>query len=232
MEGSFLRSNTEINNQKLNEQVYTILRDKIINNELPPGTKLSVENLSKQFNISRSPVSSALLALERDGFVTVYPQRGTIVRGLSIEELKLVYKLRCETEKIAISFCINKLDESKLEELKNSFQKCYKKQESTLEDLFTADIRFHDYIASFLPDIIKNQYVNLCNLTKRSRILVLEKEKNKHNDASSTLTSASIHIEILNALIEKNENKALTLIIEDIMSTLDDVLALDPSLLV
>ena len=74
--------------------------------------------------------------------------------------------------------------------------------------------------------------MNCIYLTKRSRILVLEKEKNKHNDASSTLTSASIHIEILNALIEKNEKKALALIIEDIMSTLDDVLALDPSLLV
>jgi DNA-binding GntR family transcriptional regulator len=59
----------------------------IIALELPPGMRLSEQEIAERYGVSRQPVREALISLSRQGFVEVVPQRGTIVVKISVREL-------------------------------------------------------------------------------------------------------------------------------------------------
>ncbi len=64
------------------KDVYTELREAITLLRILPGTELSVEKLTEEYGVSRSPVRDALLRLERDRLVDIFPQKGTRVSFL------------------------------------------------------------------------------------------------------------------------------------------------------
>ena len=77
------------------EDVYDSLREKITTLSLYPGQELNVEELCSLFKVSRSPLRDALLRLERDRLVDIFPQRGTRVSYLDediIEEERYMRK--------------------------------------------------------------------------------------------------------------------------------------------
>ncbi|MGP5690535.1 GntR family transcriptional regulator [Glutamicibacter ardleyensis] len=56
-----------------------ILRDKIAQGKLLPGTKLSEEEICATLAISRNTLRTAFTALESERIVTRYPNRGVFV---------------------------------------------------------------------------------------------------------------------------------------------------------
>lgn len=78
------------------ERIYRILRDRICLLDYPPGSRLSEEELAKEFAISRTPVRRVLARLESEGLVKSVHGVGTIVTDVDIEELVQVYHLRME----------------------------------------------------------------------------------------------------------------------------------------
>jgi DNA-binding GntR family transcriptional regulator len=78
------------------ERIYRILRDRICLLEYPPGSRLSEEELAKEFDISRTPLRRVLARLESEGLVQSVHGVGTIVTDVEIEELQQVYHLRTE----------------------------------------------------------------------------------------------------------------------------------------
>ncbi len=65
----------------LYHQLYTVLRGKIENGEWAPGAFIPSEaQLSAQYDISRTTVRQAVLALVREGFLSRTRGRGTVVR--------------------------------------------------------------------------------------------------------------------------------------------------------
>lgn len=63
----------------LDERVREALREKIIAGELGGGFHLSELKISKEYNVSRTPVREALCALAADGLVEMVPHRGAFV---------------------------------------------------------------------------------------------------------------------------------------------------------
>ncbi|KAA3515738.1 GntR family transcriptional regulator [Agrobacterium rosae] len=66
-------------------QVHEILRERIIKVELVPGTVLSRASLQLEFGISQTPVRDALMRLQEEGLVDVYPQYATVVAKIDID---------------------------------------------------------------------------------------------------------------------------------------------------
>lgn len=56
-----------------------VLKNNIINVKLRPGDKLSEEEVSKELQISRTPLREAILTLKRAHLIDIYPQRGTYI---------------------------------------------------------------------------------------------------------------------------------------------------------
>lgn len=70
----------------LDEQVKESLRTRIVSGDLSGGAHLSELKLSKEFNVSRTPIREALCALAADGLIEMVPHRGAFVRNLEVEE--------------------------------------------------------------------------------------------------------------------------------------------------
>ncbi|MEK3882498.1 GntR family transcriptional regulator [Paenibacillus sp. PL2-23] len=66
-------------NVSTRDTVYAALREQILSMELPPGTPLSENETSQQFQVSRTPVRESFMRLAQEGLVQVLPQRGTFV---------------------------------------------------------------------------------------------------------------------------------------------------------
>lgn len=64
-------------------QLYAILRERIIHNELQPGTRISESEIAAGFSVSRQPVREAFIKLAEEGLVEIRPQRGTFVSKIS-----------------------------------------------------------------------------------------------------------------------------------------------------
>jgi len=81
--------------KSISGNVYKTLKSRIYNLEYRPGRSLSVASLSKELEISRSPVRDALQHLAQENLVQIFPKSGTRVSLINIhlmEEERFVRK--------------------------------------------------------------------------------------------------------------------------------------------
>ena len=86
------KETTEI--EKTPTVVIRKIRDAILDEDFKPGDWLPELNLATRFQVSRSPVREALLALEKEGTVVTEPYKGAVVKPLSAEETLDIAELR------------------------------------------------------------------------------------------------------------------------------------------
>jgi DNA-binding GntR family transcriptional regulator len=79
-------------------QVFERLREQIISLGLPPGSPLSRLALAEQFGVSSTPIRDALMRLDEEGLVEVYPQHATVVSRIDIERAQQAQFLRQSLE--------------------------------------------------------------------------------------------------------------------------------------
>lgn len=69
------------------EQVFEQLRSDIVNLKLMPGAKLSEAEVAKSSNVSRQPVREAFGRLSDMNLLLIRPQKATVVRKISVQEI-------------------------------------------------------------------------------------------------------------------------------------------------
>lgn len=77
----------------LRQQVYDYLRSQMNSGELGPGSAINLGEMSARFGISRTPLREALLQLETEGFVTIYPRKGIVVNPLTESDIRHTYEV-------------------------------------------------------------------------------------------------------------------------------------------
>ena len=78
----------------LRRSAYDSLKAMIVTGQLPPGTRVLVEELAAKLNVSRTPIREALNQLERDGLVTERPRQGYAVKEFDITMFRESFELR------------------------------------------------------------------------------------------------------------------------------------------
>ncbi|MFH1983436.1 MAG: GntR family transcriptional regulator [Pseudomonadota bacterium] len=84
--------------QSLSAKIIATLKDRVLQWEYLPGQRLTEEGLSKEFEVSRSPVREALRVLAANGFIEKKVHQGYLVKQLDAEEIKDLYELRMALE--------------------------------------------------------------------------------------------------------------------------------------
>lgn len=79
-------------------QVFEHLREAILSLELTPGTILSRTTIAIQFGVSSTPVRDALMRLEEEGLVEVFPQHATVVSPIDLALAEQAHFLRRSLE--------------------------------------------------------------------------------------------------------------------------------------
>jgi|GraSoi_2013_60cm_1033757.scaffolds.fasta_scaffold25490_1 DNA-binding GntR family transcriptional regulator len=70
------------------------IREAILDEVFKPGDHLTEAELVEKFEVSRSPIREALLALEKEGTIIISPFKGAIVKPISPEEVLDIGELR------------------------------------------------------------------------------------------------------------------------------------------
>ncbi len=63
----------------IKEQVYEIIKDKILTQQYHLGEKVNIDTLAAELNVSNSPIREALTMLEKHGLVEIIPNNGARV---------------------------------------------------------------------------------------------------------------------------------------------------------
>lgn len=140
--------------RSLSEQIYTFLRSLIITAHIKPGSTFSENEISTHLKISRQPVREALNHLEHDGLVSIFPQKGTCVKKISVNKLQQVVFIRTALECACIDN-IQTLNVRKynavLKKLKTNllYQKTRIDEDNKAEDFIKLDDKFHELICEF-----------------------------------------------------------------------------------
>jgi DNA-binding GntR family transcriptional regulator len=88
--------------QTLSEQIFTLVRDRIVTGRIPADTPIRQDALAAELGVSKIPLREALARLEQDRLLVSYANRGFFVRALSAEEAEEVYALRLKLEPEAV----------------------------------------------------------------------------------------------------------------------------------
>jgi DNA-binding GntR family transcriptional regulator len=89
--------------RQISPQLVEYLRERILALDLAPGAPLSRTEMQKQFGLSQTPVRDALMKLEEEGLITVYPQYATLVSKIDINLARQSHFLRRAVEQEAVA---------------------------------------------------------------------------------------------------------------------------------
>ncbi|WP_306561942.1 GntR family transcriptional regulator [Megasphaera sp.] len=116
--------------ETLTEKAYRIIKNDILYGKFKQNEVISINALSDELGISRTPITNAFQKLELEDFVTVLPKQGVFVKPITITETREIYELRAAIETFSAKRAFDMINEENIEWLKESV----KKQKKFLED--------------------------------------------------------------------------------------------------
>jgi DNA-binding GntR family transcriptional regulator len=126
----------------LYEEVAELLRQRIFNRELAPGSWIDEMKLAEEYGISRTPLREALKVLAAEGLVTMKVRRGAYVTEVSEKDLADVYHLLSLLESDAAGVVAQRATDAQIAELQ-SLHKQLEAAAGNREKFFAANERFH-----------------------------------------------------------------------------------------
>lgn len=190
----------------LREVIFNTLREAIIIGELRPGERLMEVQLAEKLGVSRTPVREAIRKLELEGLVDMLPRKGAHVADLSVKDIMDVLEVRATLDGLATSLAATRITEEEIKALKNvqnQFANYVEKE--NLQGSIKKDVEFHEIIyKSSRNEKLIHISNNLREQIQRFRIIYLK-------DYGSPLDVVKEHTEILDCIISKNSERALTL---------------------
>jgi len=91
---SIIMEHSQIHRVSVADQVASVLRQRILNGELRPGTPLQEVPLSASLGVSRNTMREATRILSLEGLLKRSVHRGVAVSQLSLKDVQEIYQLR------------------------------------------------------------------------------------------------------------------------------------------
>ncbi|MEC9403397.1 MAG: GntR family transcriptional regulator, partial [Pseudomonadota bacterium] len=91
-------SGERIRRISVSQQIQESLRARIISLDLKPGLSLSRTDLATHYGVSQTPVRDAMMKLEEEGLLTIYPQSKTEVSKIDVDHARETQFLRLSLE--------------------------------------------------------------------------------------------------------------------------------------
>lgn len=84
--------------ETLKEQAYGSIREAILSKKIRRDMIYSEQWFADNFRVSRTPVREALLQLRSEGLIDVLPNRGMIIRNLTVKDAQHLFEMRSAIE--------------------------------------------------------------------------------------------------------------------------------------
>ncbi len=144
----------------LREQVYEILKDSILNGDIPPQQKLKETRVANELNVSRTPVREALLMLELEGMIRISPQDGFVVQGITDKkQVNDLFQVRGQLEGMAARLAAENITPDNLHQLKSTLELMKTKMEDN-PDAREDFLKFEFFFHRLIYQAADNEYLN------------------------------------------------------------------------
>lgn len=131
----------------LSDRVYGAMKAAILSLDFEPGAVLRKGDICEVLNVSRTPVSDAILKLEAEGLVEVVPQSATRVSKMSMKEIREDAFLREALEVAAVEYTAEHRSDELLARLsRNLRMQVSQVEDGDYEEFFKTDQAFHQLI--------------------------------------------------------------------------------------
>jgi DNA-binding GntR family transcriptional regulator len=181
----------------LYQEVAELLRQRIFNRELAPGSWIDELKLAEEYGISRTPLREALKVLATEGLVTMKVRRGAYVTEVSERDLADVYHLLALLESDAAGVVAIEATAAQLKEL-TALHKELEKSVGQRERFFKINEAFHMRLLEIANNRWRDQMV--ADLRKVMKL-------NRHNSllkSGRIQESLAEHQVIMAALLARN----------------------------
>ena len=212
------------------EETYQKLQEAISSGDLRPGERLVENRICEIFEIGRTPLREALRQLEADGYVDVVPNKGAVVRKISLKDVEDIYDIVALLEGYATEIAtkhIKQEDKRALRKIQDDCKEAWRSKDFSRKWL-GKNALFHGYF----PKLSGNLY--LC-----SQIDGLRRRIYRYRLIAATIPGSmekhiSAHEEVLNAVFKKMDarqaGRAMRRHVMYVKKTLIDVLKHYPGL--
>ena len=185
----------------LYEEVAELLRQRIFNHELEPGSWIDELKIAQDYGISRTPMREALKVLATEGLVTMKVRRGAYVTEVSERDLADVYHLLSLLESDAAGVVAQRATDAQMAELQalhQDLEDAVRPEQVDRERFFEINERFHMRLLEIADNRWRNQMV--ADLRKVMKL-------NRHNSllkAGRIQESLNEHRAIMAALLARD----------------------------
>lgn len=187
----------------LRQLVYDNLLKEIMNNNLPPGTRLMEAEISEAMNVSRAPIREALAMLERDGFTKIIPHKGSIVSEITLDNVLEIWEIRKLIEPYSAKVSCQFASPAEVKVIKRALDRL-ESNPTSLELYKQTDRDVHDLLSKYLPNtFLKSMLNNVTAHSTRMRWYV----KSQVDLPEYWLTSIREHQQIIDAVMEGDPDK-------------------------
>ncbi|BAK48331.1 transcriptional regulator [Clostridium sp. SY8519] len=129
----------------LSSKVYHILEENILSGKYKPNEELKEKAIGDELCVSRTPVREALRQLELQGLVTITPNRGAQVVGISREDMYDILEIRSMLEGYCAQKAARHASDDQVAELEEIvYLTDFHVQRGNAEQVFEEDNRFHE----------------------------------------------------------------------------------------
>lgn len=197
-----LKGLAPINRPSVADSVFDELHRQILTLELKPGTKMSEVEVAKAMEVSRQPVRDAFYRLSKLGFLTIRPQRATLVSHISESAVFQARFIRSAIEAETVRVACERLSDEDLDALGEIIEEQRQAVEDQDPQLFHAlDDQFHKEICErsghdFAWEVIRENKAHM----DRVRFLSLSfASRDAFND----------HVRVFDAMKRRNPEEAM-----------------------
>jgi GntR family transcriptional regulator, rspAB operon transcriptional repressor len=173
-----LLTETQIDNKgSIREHVYTAIKTQILKLELEPGRKISEKEIGETLQVSRTPIREAFLKLAQEELLEIYPQRGTFVSRINLEQVEEARFMRENIERGIVRLACEQFPEDYFIQLETNIamQKLFDEKKNFTR-LYELDDQFHQI---------------LFDGCKKSRTWVILQQMNTHFNRVRALRTSS-----------------------------------------
>ena len=163
----------------LYEEVAELMRQRIFNRELAPGSWIDELKIAEEFGISRTPLREALKVLATEGLVTMKVRRGAYVTEVNEKDLTDVFHLMAVLEADAAGTVAETATDQEMQELEALHQELVEAAKKPKDHIkfFTLNEAFHVRLLQIADNKWAEQMVaDLRKVMKLNRAQSLLKE--------------------------------------------------------
>lgn len=188
------------------EEAYSIIKGKIVNLEIKPLADLSEDDLIRELGLSRTPIREAIQRLAREGFIRIYPRKGTIVSDITLDLINSIYEARLLNEPYLAKIACNHVTDEWIERLRTEFLKINGSDNKSIseadkEKYIKLDRELHGELTRYTNNpFLKEMFMTVNSHNQRIRI----QTSRRNTDYARSIKE---HVNILNALAERDEQK-------------------------